>query len=131
MLKQEIKEKERIIYENKDTIVFAPFASQVNFETRIFPKKHSAYFEKTQDGELASLAEAMKVVFSGFYKKLKDPAFNFFIHTAPTGESYDYNHYHWHMEILPKFEATGSIELGTGLNIISVAPETAAAILKK
>lgn len=131
MLKQEIKEKERIIYENKDVIVFAPFASQVNFETRIFPKKHLAYFEKTGDSESASFAEAMSFIFSSLYKNLKDPAFNFFIHTSPANKKEDYNHYHWHMEILPKFEATGSLELGTGLNIISVAPEEAAKILKR
>lgn len=131
MLHQEIKEKKRIIYENKDAIVIAPFASRVNFESRIFPKKHSAYFERIKDNELISFAEAMKFVFSGLYRKLKDPAFNFFIHTAPIGKNHDYIHYHWHMEILPKFETTGSVELGTGLNIISVAPEEAAKILNK
>ncbi len=131
MLRQEIKEKKRIIYENKNAIVIAPFASKADFETRIFPKKHSAYFEKIKDKELASFAEAMRFVFSGIYKKLKDPAFNFFIHTAPTGKNHDYSHYHWHMEILPKFETTGGVELGTGLNIISTAPEEAAKILRE
>lgn len=131
MLKQEAKEKERIIYENQDAIVFAPFASQVNFEARIFPKNHSAYFEKSNDRELASFAGAMQFVFSSIYNNLKDPAFNFFIHTAPTNKKSDYSHYHWHMEILPKFETTGSVELGMGLNIISMAPEEAAKILKK
>ena len=131
MLRQEAKEKKRIIYENKDAIVIIPFASKVNFEMRIFPKKHSAYFEEMSDSELLSFADAMRFVFSGIYKKLKDPAFNFFIHTAPSGKNHDYNHYHWHMEILPKFETTGSVELGTGLSIISVAPEEAAKILNK
>ena len=131
MLRQEAKEKKRIVYENKDAIVIAPFASKADFEIRIFPKKHSAYFEEVKDKELVSFADAMRFAFSGLYKKLKDPAFNFFIHTAPVGKNHDYNHYHWHMEILPKFETTGSVELGTGLNIISVAPEEAAKILHK
>lgn len=131
MLKQERKEKDRVIYENKDVIVLAPFASQVNFETRIFLKKHSAYFERSSDNELVSFADAARFIFSSLYKNLKDPAFNFFIHTAPTNKKSDYSHYHWHMEILPKFEATGSVELGIGLNIISVLPEEAANILRK
>ncbi len=131
ILRQDIKEKKRVIYENKDAIVIAPFASKADFEIRIFPKKHSAYFERADDKELVSFAKAMKFVFSGIYKKLKDPAFNFFIHTAPVGKNQDYAHYHWHMEILPKFETTGSVELGTGLSIISVAPEEAAEILHK
>ncbi|MBI2446801.1 MAG: HIT domain-containing protein [Parcubacteria group bacterium] len=131
MLRQEAKDKKRIIYENNDAIVVIPFASKVNFETRIFPKKHSAYFERMSDSELLSFADAMRFVFFGLYKKLKDPAFNFFIHTAPSGKNHDYNHYHWHMEILPKFETTGSVELGTGLSIISITPEEAAKILSK
>lgn len=131
IIKEELKEKKRIVYENKDAVVIAPFSSKVNFETRIFPKKHSAYFEKIKDEELMSFAEAMRFVFFRLYKKIKDPAFNFFIHTAPTGKNHDYNHYHWHMEILPKFEITGGIELGTGLNIISLAPEEAARILRE
>ena len=131
IIEQELKENKRIVYQNKYAIVIAPFASKVNFEMRIFPKKHSAYFEETPDSELGSFAEAMKFALFSIYKKLKDPAFNFFIHTAPTNKNSDYSHYHWHMEILPKFGIIGSVELGTGLNIISLSPEEAAEFLKK
>ncbi len=130
IIKQELKEKKRIIYENEDAVIVAPFASKADFEARIFPKKHSAYFEVITDKELMSFAEAMKFILSGIYKKLKDPAFNFFIHTAPTDKKEDNSHYHWHMEILPKFETGGGVELGTGLSVISVEPETAAKILR-
>ncbi len=131
MLSQELKEKNRIIYQNRYMIVIAPFASRVNFEIRIFPKKHFAYFEKVKEQELDFLASALKSVFLKIYKKLKDPAFNFFIHTAPTIKSHNYDYYHWHLEILPKFGTFGGFELGTGLDIISVAPEKAAEIFKK
>lgn len=129
IIAQELKENKRIVYQNEHMIVITPFASKANFEMRIFPKKHSAYFEKTSDIELTFFAEAMKFVFSSMHNKLKDPAFNFFIHTAPTDKKHDYNHYHWHMEILPKFNIVGSFELGTGLGIILVSPEEAAKIL--
>lgn len=131
VIRQELKENKRIVYQNKEIIVITPFASKVNFEMRIFPKKHSAYFEEASNVELGSFAEAMKFALFSIYKKLKDPAFNFFIHTAPSGKNHDFNHYHWHMEILPKFGITGSVELGTGLNIISLSPEEAAKILSK
>lgn len=131
MLLQELKEKNRIVYQNRYMIVIAPFASRVNFEIRIFPKKHFAYFEKVKEQELAHLADALKLAFFKIYKNLKDPAFNFFIHTAPTIKNHDYDHYHWHIEILPKFGIFGGFELGTGLDIISAAPEKAAGILRK
>ncbi len=131
MIAQELKEKKRVVYKDDGIVVIAPFASRSNFELRIFPKKHSAYFEKIGDREQVHLAAAMRFVFSKIYKKLGDPAFNFFIHTAPTIKGRDYGHYHWHMEILPKFSTYGGFELGTGMDIIAVAPERAAEILKK
>jgi len=130
-LDQELKEKKRVIYENEEMVIITPFASRAEFEVRIFPKKHSAYFEKIEEEELTYLADALKFAFSKIYKKLKDPAFNFFIHTAPTIKNQNYNHYHWHIEILPKFDIIGGFELGTGMDIVTIAPEKAAEILKK
>ena len=112
-------------------VVIAPFVSRTEFEIRIFPKKHFAYFERIEKQELTHLADALKFVFLKICQKLKDPAFNFFIHTAPTIKTHDYDHYHWHIEILPKFDIFGGFELGTGMDIISVTPEKTAEILKK
>ncbi len=131
MLGQELKENKRVIYENEKIVIAAPFASRAEFEVGIFPKKHSAYFEKIEEGELTCLADALQFAFSQVFKKLKDPAFNFFIHTAPTIKNQDYGHYHWHVEILPKFDIIGGFELGTGMDIITMAPEKAAEILRK
>ena len=130
MINKELKEKKRIIYQNKDMVVIAPFVSRTEFEIRIFPKKHFAYFDKIKNEDLEFLADALKFAFLKIYKKLKDPAFNFFIHTAPTIKSWNYSHYHWHVEILPKFDIFGGFELGTGIDIVSIAPEKAAEILK-
>lgn len=130
-LDQELKEKTRVIYENEKMVIIAPFASRAEFEVRIFPKKHSAYFEKIEEEESAYLADAMKFIFSRIYKKLKDPAFNFFIHTAPAIKNQNYDYYHWHIEILPKFDIIGGFELGTGMDIITISPEKAAEILRK
>ncbi len=131
MINRELKEKKRIIYQNKDMVVITPFVSRTEFEIRIFPKKHFAYFDKIKNEELEFLADALKLTFFKIYKNLKDPAFNFFIHTAPTIKNSDYSHYHWHIEILPKFDIFGGFELGTGIDIVSITPEKAAEILKK
>ena len=130
-LVQELKEKRRIIYENEKMVVIAPFASRAEFEVRVFPKKHSAYFEKIEEEELICLADALKFALFQVHKKLKDPAFNFFIHTAPAIKDQNYSHYHWHIEILPKFDIIGGFELGTGMDIITVSPEKAAELLRK
>ena len=131
MLKRELKGKKRVIYQNDGMAVITPFASRAEFELAILPKKHFAYFERIKEPELSALADALKVALRKIHKKLKDPAFNFFIHTAPVAQNSNYAHYHWHMEIMPKFDIIGGFELSTGLDVVAVYPEKAAEIFKK
>ncbi|MEK9186284.1 MAG: hypothetical protein AAB885_01725, partial [Patescibacteria group bacterium] len=42
----------------------------------------------------------------------------------------DYQHYHWHLEILPKASIRAGFELSTGVEINSVDPDEAAKILR-
>lgn len=130
MIKWEKKVKKRVIFENEEFIVFLPFASKVNFEVRIYPKKHNNCFESITDKERKSLAQVTKIVFEKIYKNLNDPAYNFFIHTAPV-ESDFFKFYHWHIEILPKTSIYAGVELGTGIEILSVSPEDAAKLLRQ
>ncbi|MDP3901665.1 MAG: galactose-1-phosphate uridylyltransferase [bacterium] len=130
MISWERSQKIRVIAENKDFVAMAPYASKVSFEARIYPKKHSAYFEKISDVSQYSLAEIMSWVFGALFKKLNDPAYNFFIHTAPVADDHS-KHYHWHMEILPATAHLAGLELGTGIDVVTVPPEEAALILKK
>lgn len=133
MIKYELKNKKRIVFENKNAVVLAPYASHSNFELRIFPKKHTAFFERVNGNneELLDIAQALHMALAKIYKNLQNPSFNFFLHTAPAIKNLDYGHYHWHFEILPKTSVFGGFDIGTGIDIITVAPETAAAILKK
>jgi len=130
MLEWDLEDKQRIIYENKEFVVLVPFASRVAFETRIYPKEHHAYFERVKEQSKRQLAEALKVALSKIFKGLNDPAYNFFLHTAPS-DGKDYSHYHWHFEILPKTSIWAGFELGTGIEISTVAPEEAAKYLRE
>ena len=130
MLKWDIKDKQRIVFENDCFVVVCSFAARVAFETRIFPKKHSAYFERVEDHEKECLAEAFLVALKKLKGALHDPDYNYFLHTAPAdGKNYD--HYHWHWEILPKTSTWAGFELGTGIQISTIEPEKAAAFLRK
>lgn len=130
MLEWDLEEKQRIIFENEKFVVLCPFASRVAFEVRVYPKKHLAYFERVKNIDKTQLAEALRVALNKIYKGLKDPAYNFFIHTAPCdGKNYD--HYHWHLEILPKTSVWAGFELGAGMEISTIEPEKAAEFLRK
>ena len=127
-LEWEMRQKKRIIYRNSDFVAVCPYASRVNFEVRIFPLRHSANFEKINRSETKNLAETFKHVFKKLYDKLENPAYNFFVHTLPARDNS--KDYHWHIEILPRVSTWAGFELGTGIEVVYVAPEKAAALLK-
>ncbi len=130
MIEWDMRDKQRIIYQNDQFVVLCPFASQVAFETRIYPKEHKPYFDKMTEYEKSRFAEAFQVALNKIYKGLKDPAYNFYLHTAPSLHK-DYRHYHWHINILPKTSTWAGFELGAGIEISVVEPEKAAEFLRK
>lgn len=131
MIDFEKKSKKRIVYENKGFIAFAPFFSKNAFEVRIFPKKHSPYFENTLDIDIDGAVEALQSVLKKMGKNLQDPDYNFFIHTAPIREKERYKMYHWHIEVVPKTNINAGFELGTGVEVNEMDPDQAASLLRK
>jgi UDPglucose--hexose-1-phosphate uridylyltransferase len=129
MLEWDREDGRRIIFENEKFIALCPFASKVAFEVRIYPKEHHPYFERIKDIEKDQLVEALKVSLNKIDKGLNDPAYNFFIHTAPC-DGKDYAHYHWHLVIFPKTLTWAGFELGTGIEISTIEPEKAAEYLR-
>ena len=127
----ERKEKKRVIYENERFIAFTPFASRAAFEIRIFPKAHMPMFESINHEDISYFADSLKTVLRKLYEGLGNPSYNFFIHTAPAYDTKEFEHYHWHLEILPKTAVWAGFELSTGIDISTIAPEKAAAFLRK
>ena len=130
MLDWELKEKKRIIYENKSAVVLAPFVLREPFELRVFPKKHLSYFEETPPAVMRDIVSALQKALQKMEKRLHDPDYNFFIHTSPIRDKNKYKHYHWHIEILPKFSISAGFEQGTGIEITVIDPDHTAKILK-
>ena len=130
ILEWDLKDRQRIIYENEKFVVLCPFASQVAFEVRVYPKEHYAHFERMNDAVKWLFADAFQKAMNKVYLGLKDPAYNFYIHTAPC-DGANYDHYHWHIIIVPKTATWAGFELGTGIEISTIEPEKAAAFLRK
>ncbi len=130
MLEWEMLDKKRIVFENELAVAFCPFISRKAFEIRIFPKLHQPYFEQTDFEGMRKIAEVLRVSLAKLFKGLKDPAYNFFIHTAPIESSEKWHYYHWHIEILPKTGIWAGFELGTGIEVSSITPEKAAEFLR-
>ncbi|MBI3421066.1 MAG: DUF4921 family protein [Candidatus Sungbacteria bacterium] len=129
IIAQELREQKRVVYQNDGFLVFAPFASRVNFELRVMPLAHETHFENITSSHQRLFVEALLNALHALYQKANNPSYNFFIHTTPPRDESDI--YHWHLEILPKTTTWAGLELGTGLEAIVVAPEDAAALLRK
>ena len=134
MIEWELREKERIIYENDEFVALCPFVSKTPYEVRVFPKSGSPYFEEISEDILMKLGDILSKVFNKINEKLGNPDFNFFVHTSPLNiRKYDNkaeDFYTWHVEILPKISLAGGFELGSGIYVNVVDPNEAAKILK-
>ncbi len=121
--------QKRVIFENDHFIAFCPFASRGAFEIMILGKRHNPYFERITDEEKFACAEALRAALRSLYHGLNDPAYNFYIHSAPC-DGREYPHYQWHIEILPHTSTWGGLELATGIEVSTIQPEVAAPYLR-
>ncbi|MBT0665230.1 galactose-1-phosphate uridylyltransferase [Geobacter pelophilus] len=140
MIDFEISCGERVVKEFPDYVTLTPYASASPFELRLFPKKHCHDFALLNDGQLGALAQAMKDMLCRLKVVLKDPPYNFILHTAPPAHQRlgkpDYWgslawDYHWHIELVPRLTQIAGFEWGTGFYINPTAPEDAAAFLRE
>jgi len=128
MNKWEVREKKRIIFENKNFISLCPFASKSAFEVIVSPKTHLTNFELATEEIKWDLAEAFQLSLANLHKGLNNPSYNFYLHTAPCDRIY--KHYHWHWTILPKTSTWAGFEIGTRMEISTIEPEKAAEYLR-
>ena len=61
---------------------------------------------------------------------LDNPPYNLVIHTSPVQDPTN-DHYHWHIEFMPKLTKTAGFEWGTGFYINPTPPEEAAKFLRE
>ena len=122
--------KKRVIAEAHGFVALAPFAPRFPFETWILPTRHRSAFEETGVEELRGLAELLGDFLRRMDRVLNGPPFNFMLHTAPLREG-ALDHFHWHLEIIPKLTNVAGYEWGSGFFINPVPPEDAAAALRE
>ena len=124
LVRDEPTRPERMVWQDADTVAFAPFASRSPFEVWIVPRRHEADFGRAGDADVAAAGEALRQVLAALAVTLDGPPYNLVLHTAPLREQVDAT-YHWHWEIHPRLREIAGLELGTGLPVNPVSPEDA------
>jgi UDPglucose--hexose-1-phosphate uridylyltransferase len=126
---QERKERTRLVFENEEFVVFAPWAPRSPFETWIVPKRHESNFEAEPKERLAFGAQALRSTLKRIGAALGSPPYNFIVHSNPLRDAPSPS-YHWHIEVMPALTRVAGFEWGSGFHINPVPPEEAAEFLR-
>lgn len=129
MARQELDESRRIVATTSRFIAWCPYASRFAYETWIVPRMHAERFELAKMEDLEELSRLFQSVLRGLEQIVPQVPYNYWIHTAP----FDipcHDHYHWHIELVPRLNRIAGFELGSGCYVNPVDPEDAASALR-
>ncbi len=109
-LTQELKAKERIVYENDDFVALVPFWATWPYETMIIPRKHYQHIGQLSKVEETSFAEAIKVLTTK-YDNLFEVSFPYSagIHQSPT-DGLEHKEWHFHMSFYPPLLRSATVK---------------------
>lgn len=109
----------RVIWEDENLFVLAPYASESPYGAWFIPKRHLESIGRLKDSEKRSIARAFKKVL-GKLDEI-DVAYNYFFQN-----SLDHDSHHMVIKLSPRPNVWAGLELGTGVIINPVPPEEAA-----
>ncbi len=140
ILRQEERQKKRVVDSQGDYVAFCPYASRVPYEFWMMPRLHNHQFEQPSPGEnrrnLAALLGRMM-------RRLRQvtQTYHLVLHTTPNaiqrkGEMTDYwktiaEDYHWHFEVMPIVEARSKSYSIKEVYFNGLKPEQAAEHLRQ
>jgi UDPglucose--hexose-1-phosphate uridylyltransferase len=136
---QERADGRRVVLDDEHFLAVAPYASRFPFELCLFPKRHGHDFALQDDVELEACAATLRNLLRRLRNLLRDPPFNFILHSAPPVQprpgrpeywvSLPYD-YHWHLELVPRLSRIAGFEWGSGFFINLMPPEDAARFMR-
>jgi UDPglucose--hexose-1-phosphate uridylyltransferase len=129
LIERELAAGNRVLAHTDRFVAFCPFASRFPFEVCIAPLADQPSFEATQTSELGELSRLTVEVIGRIERAAGLVAYNCILHTQPFDTS-PHDHYHWHIEIIPRLTKVAGFEWGTGCFINPLPPEAAAAHLR-
>jgi len=137
VLELELKEGERIIYDNNSFVAFVPFFAMWPLEVHVYPRRHVQAVPQLSKPEKVDLAKCLKVTTYAYNKVFEqDMPYMMIFHQAPT-DGKDYSYYHFHVEFYPilrdkdKLKYAAGIEWGAGTFTYDGLPENNAAKLRR
>lgn len=119
VLREEMEQRIRIVSERDGLVLLCPFAGRQPYEMMVAPLECEAdpFTADRLEPALGLAADALRRL------QAAEPAppVNLWLHAGG----------HWHLEIFPRFSVLAGLELGSGYYVNTLAPESAAGILRE
>ena len=124
LVQEEVRRRERIVAIDDEAVLSCPFASRREYALMLTPRRRREHFADDGPSGAALLHDALSRLRRRFGAS---PPLNIWIRTAPR----DAERFCWRIDIVPRLTADAGLELGTGIDLNTVAPEVAAAELRE
>lgn len=131
-LQSELSAATRVISANSQLVVLCPFASRAAWQVRLCPVAEACYaadpFEHLSGEFLVELASKLHSVVTALHQICGAVSFNVVLSLPPAKQP---ELYPWMLDVLPRTGHMAGFEILTDCEIITMAPETAAAEFRK
>ncbi len=123
LVAEEVRRRERIVAIDDEAVLLCPYASRHPYQLMLAPRRRRERFEDDGATGAALLHRGLRLLQARFGAS---PPLTLWVRTAPRGAE----RFCWRIDVAPRFERPGGLELGTGIAHNPVAPERAAAELR-
>jgi UDPglucose--hexose-1-phosphate uridylyltransferase len=130
MIEQEVESGQRVVVRREGFLVISAYAARFPFEMWVLPEEHQRHFHEMDVERAAALARVLQEALGRLEVCLRDPPFNYAIHSSPVGGEGE-TCYHWHIEVIPRVTRVAGFEWGSGFHINPMEPERAAEHLRE
>jgi len=113
---------------------WCPVGSASPFEVRIAALAGGTNVESATDGQILGTAVVLRDVLRALGRALDAPPYNVVVHNAAASSRAaggSEGPFHWWLEVVPRIAVVAGFELGTGILVNTVDPETAAQRLRE
>jgi UDPglucose--hexose-1-phosphate uridylyltransferase len=135
---EEQSQATRVVYEDEALIAFCPYASEAPYEVLLVAKQPAWDYRLADQQVLAAMAAALKLVIGALKAVMQIVSYNLILQLAPNPDNAEVakrapnlsSAFQWYFRLIPRSTLQGGFEWGSGMQINTVAPETAAARLR-
>jgi UDPglucose--hexose-1-phosphate uridylyltransferase len=123
LLQEEVRRRERVISVDEHAVLLAPYASRLPYELQLVPRSHAKTIAEAAPA-------AAQLLLDGLHRLERAlgelPPLNLWLRSAPR----DAEHFHWHIDVVPRMTQLAGLELGAGLAVNIHPPERVAEELR-